>query len=392
VSRWIRFLLPPAIVLGGLFMTVALVRSKPKVDPQEPEVIPPLVQVVAVEKRDVRLTVTAEGTVLPRTESTLAARVAGEVVAVAPSFEVGGFFDRGEALVTLDARDYEVAVERRKAEVAAARLRQAQEEAEARVAAEEWDGLGEAAPDPLVLREPQLAEARAALAAAEAELRKARLDLERTRITAPFAGRVRSKAVDVGQYLTPGQAVATVHAVDYAEVRLPVPDGELAFLDLPWSFRAGTTAPGLEVTLAANLRGELYRWPARIVRTEGELDPRSRMHYLVARVEDPYRRRGAGEGPPLLIGSFVGAEITGREVRDAVELPRTALRGEDRVWVVDEDQRLVFRPVEILRTQAESVVIGGGLESGERVCVSALDFAVAGMAVRTEASEGSPTP
>ncbi|MEE8524789.1 MAG: efflux RND transporter periplasmic adaptor subunit, partial [Thermoanaerobaculia bacterium] len=250
-----RAALPLAIVMVGIFGFMALMRSKPRVDRQEPEVIPPLVRVVAVEKRDVTLSVAAQGTVRPRTQTTLAAQVAAEVVAVAPAFEVGGFFDRGETLVTLDGRDYEVAVERMKAQVAQSRLRLAQEEAEASVAEREWRDLGAAEADPLVLRQPQLEEARAALAAAEAELRKARLDLDRTRITAPFAGRVRTKEVDLGHYLTPGRPVATMHAIDYAEVRLPVPDRELAFLDLGLAFGGSGVSAGPEVTLSATLRG-----------------------------------------------------------------------------------------------------------------------------------------
>ncbi len=387
MKRLLRSLVPLGILVAGVLITGALMGSKRKAERQEVEVIPPLVRVIEVEKRDVSLTVNAEGTVLPRTETTLAAQVAAQVVAVAPVFEVGGFFDRGQILVSLDERDFEVAVERTQAEVARARLRLLQEEAEARVAAEEWEELGEAenvSPETraLVLREPQLAEARAVLAAAEAELRKAQLDLERTRIRAPFAGRVRGKQVDVGQYLTPGQAVATIHATDYAEVRLPVPDHELAFLDLPWVFRGARTPAGPEVTLAATLRGQPQSWPARIVRTEGELDSRSRMHYLVARVEDPYRRRGGDAGPPLVVGTFVKAEIAGRQVQEAVVLPRAALRGEGQVLVVDDQEQLRLRSVEILRLGAESVILGGGLESGERVCVSALDVAVDGMKVR----------
>ncbi len=382
MSRWRRAALPVLILAIGVFATLALMRSRPRTEKAEPEIIPPLVRVIQVQPQDVRLSVTAEGTVLPRTETTLAAQIAAQVVAVASSFEVGGFFKRGEILVTLDARDFEVAVERMKAQVAVARLRLVQEEAEARVAAEEWQELGDAEANPLVLREPQLAEARATLAAAEAELKKANLDLERTRIRAPFAGRVRSKQADVGQYLTPGQAVAKIHAIDYAEVRLPVADPQLASLDLPLTYRDGTAPPGPEVTLSAQLRGKRFQWPARIVRTEGEIDARSRMHHLVARVEDPYGRGADTERPPLVVGLYVQAEIAGREAADAVVLPRSAVRDDGRVLIVDDEDRLRFRAVEILRTQAESVILTGGLAAGERVCVSPLDFAVDGMEVR----------
>ncbi len=387
MSRWRRAVPPVLILAVGVFATLALMRSRPRAEKAEPEIIPPLVRVMQVQPDDLRLTVTAEGTVLPRTETNLAAQVAAQVVSVAPSFEVGGFFKRGEILVSLDARDFEVAVERTKAQVAVARLRLVQEEAEARVAAEEWQELGNAEANALVLREPQLAEARAALAAAEAELKKANLDLERTRIQAPFSGRVRSKQADIGQYLTPGQTVATIHAIDYAEVRLPVPDHQLASLDLPLTYRDRAAPPGPDVTLSAQLRGKRHSWPARIVRTEGEIDAKSRMHYLVARVEDPYGRSDGGERPPLVVGLYVQAEIAGREAPGAIVVPRSAVRDDGRVLIVDDESRLRFRAVEILRRQAESVILAGGLAAGERVCISPLDVAVDGMEVRAVLAE-----
>lgn len=229
--------LPIVVLLAGILGTMALVRSRAPAVVEEPEVIVPLVRVVSVHPRRVSLDVTALGTVLPRTEATVAAQVAAQVVEVSPSFEVGGFVHQHELLVGLDPRDYQLAIERAGARVAQARLRLAREQAEARVAAEEWRQLDRGQPDPLTLREPQQAEARAVLAAAEAVLGQARLELERTRIRAPFTGRIRKKMVDLGQYLTPGREVATIHAIDFAEVRLPVPDRQLAFLDLPLDFR-----------------------------------------------------------------------------------------------------------------------------------------------------------
>ncbi len=375
-----KILAPFAVVAIGIVGAMALVRSKAPVETSRPEAVRPLVQVVEVRIGEVPMTVSAQGTVLPRTEAALAAQVAAEVVEVSPSFEAGGFFERGEALVHLDRRDYELAVERAVARVAQTELALAKQQAEARVAAEEWGQLGDGEPDPLVLREPQLAEARAVVKAAEAELGMARLALERTRIRAPFDGRIRNKSADVGQYLTPGQEVATVHAIDFAEVRLPVPDRQLAFLDLPLRYHNGSAGGGPTATLSANFAGSRHRWPGRVVRAEGELDQRSRMLHLVVRVEDPYGRRQPGR-PPLAVGLFVDAEIAGRTVVGTL-LPRSALRGDDRVLVVDEEMRLRFRGVDVVRTLKESVIVGSGLSSGERVCISPLDVIVDGMAVR----------
>ena len=398
-----KILIPVVILFVGALATRALINSRPEVETREVEPLAPLVRVIEVERQDLTFDVIAQGTVLPRTETTLIAQVAGVVVRTASSFETGGFFSRGDTLVELDPRDYEVAVRRANAQVAQARLQVVQQEAEAEVAIEEWQQLGEGEPNALVTREPQVAQARAALEAAEAELEKAKLDLERTRIRAPFAGRIRSKRVDLGQFLAPGTPLATIHATDYAEIRLPVPDDELAYLDLPFAYRdAAAGAAGPEVTLSASFGRETHRWPGRIVRTEGELDSRTRMLNLVARVEDPYvapkgRKRDtasadAPDRPPLAVGLFVEAEIAGRTSPDVAILPRSALRpaGDGfQVMLVDEDNRLRFRDVEVVRLEGERAIIGDGLNIGEAVCVSVLDVATDGMKVRVAAEDRS---
>ncbi len=384
-----HLILAAAIILVSALAAWALVTTRPQVETREVETLAPLVRVTEVARQDLAFDVRARGTVLPRTETTLIAQVAGTVISTSPDFEIGGFFSRGETLVQLDPRDYQVAVRRASAQVAQAKLALVQQEAEAQVAIEEWQQLGEGEPSPLVMRQPQVAQARAALEAAEAELEKAELDLERTRIRAPFDGRVRTKRVDLGQFLTPGAPLATIHATDYAEVRLPVPDDQLAYLDLPAAYRSGEQTPGPEVTLSARFRGGRHTWRGRIVRTEGELDPRSRMLNLVARLEDPYASSADDpDRPPLAVGLFVEAVIAGQRAEGVVVLPRLALRpaGDGyRVLVVDGDDRLRFRDLDVLRLDGERAVIGDGLEEGERVCVSPLDVVTDGMRVRTAA-------
>ncbi|MEM7582034.1 MAG: efflux RND transporter periplasmic adaptor subunit [Acidobacteriota bacterium] len=383
-----KLILPLVIILLSAFATRALVKSRPEVETRESEPLAPLVRVLEVASQDLTFDVQAQGTVLPRTETTLVAQVPGEIVSISRNFETGGFFDRGEVLVTLDARDYEVAVRRARAQVAQAELALVQQEAEAKVAIEEWNELGEEGePSALVMRQPQMAQARAGLEASRAELEKAELDLERTSIRAPFAGRVRAKQVDRGQFLPKGAVLATIHATDYAEIRLPVPADQLSYLDLPFTFRNGQrNRPGPTARLWASFGRDRHSWQGRIVRTEGELDSRSRMMNLVARVEDPY---GAGQDPgrpPLAVGLFVEAEIEGRSVADLIVLPRSALRPSGdryRVLVVDDEDRLRFRDVEVARLEGEQAMIAAGLESRERVCVTPLDVVTEGMQVRT---------
>ena len=236
----------------------------------------------------------------------------------------------------------------------------------------------------------------ASLAAAEAGLRQAQYDLERTVILAPFAGRVRSKQVDVGQFVQRGMAVATLYSVDVAEVKLPIPNAELEFCTLPLAYRdSTTTGDGPTVRLTARFAGKDHVWKGRIVRTEGEIDARTRMVNAVAQVDDPYARGSSTSRPPLAVGMFVQAEIDGNVVRNVAELPRTALRTDNMVYVIDRADRLRFREVDVLRRQRERVLIRAGLEDGERVCVSTLETAVNGMQVRAtedlDASEGEAT-
>jgi RND family efflux transporter MFP subunit len=389
MKRFLKIVLPLIIVAAASVAAVAIIKSKPPVEVRHPEVLPPLVRTETVALTDLTFSVSSQGTVVPRTESRLVPEVSGRVIWVAPSFETGGFFEEGESLLRIDVSDYEQILIRARASVAQAELRLAQEEAEARVARAEWEELGgDEEAQPLTLREPQLAEARAALESAKAAREQAELDLERTEVKAPYAGRVREKLVDLGQFVNRGTAVARIYSVDFAEVRLPIPDYELAYLDLPLRYR-GEEAPqsGPRVTLSTNFAGMRCKWEGRIVRTEGEIDPASRMVHAVARVKDPYARGDDADRPPLAAGMFVNAEIEGKNAKDVAVLPRAALHGTNRVWVVDQDDRLRFREVELLRTTRTEIVIRSGLEAGERICLSPLEAVTDGMQVRTNKPE-----
>jgi multidrug efflux system membrane fusion protein len=384
MNKRIRYLLPFGILFFGIIGAFIMVKSRPKIEKKEVSFPPPLVRSQTIRLEDTQLVVSSQGTVNPRTESELFAQVAGQVIEVSPAFARGGFFSTGEVLIKVDPRDYEFATSRLKAEVAQAELRLSQEEGEASVAREEWEKLGAGEePNPLVLREPQLAQARASLEAAEAALKQAELNLERTRIKAPFDGRVRSKNVDLGEYVGLGIPVATIYAVDYAEVRLPVPDDQMAYLDCCIDYRGqDPSSLNIDVILRANYAGQQHSWAGKIVRIEGEIDPRTRMVTLVARVDNPYRQPEEGNRPPFAVGLFVEAEIKGRFVKGVAIIPRSAMRGKNRILVIDEENRLHFRDVVVLKADAETVVISSGLDDGERLCLSPLETVVDGMHVR----------
>jgi RND family efflux transporter MFP subunit len=379
----------PAILIGvGALGAGLMVALRPTPVKKTVEILPPLVRVLVVESKDLRLSVRTQGTVAPRTESGLVAEVAGRITWISPALVAGGFFEADEPLLRLDPRDYDVALERTRAQLVQRRseARLAQRGFERRQKLFDQGVASDAARDEA---QSAAAVARASVRVAEAAVQQAELDRERAEIRAPYDGRVRSADVDVGRYVTRGVPLATVYAVDYAEVRLPIPDEDLAPLGLAVDFEADGLATGAPVTLTAGLGGRSFSWAARVMRTEGELDPRTRMVTVVAQVDDPYGRRGASHEAPLPVGLFVEARIDGRQVEDAIVLPRTALRGTNQVLVVDVEDRLRFRDVSVARRDRGQVVVAGGLEPGERVLLSRLEAVTDGMRVRVAGTPGA---
>jgi RND family efflux transporter MFP subunit len=401
MKRRAKILLPLGILAAGLLGVALIWLTRPAVESTRLEIPAPLVRVRRVDPRPVDFVVRAHGTVAPRTESDLIPQVSGPVVWVSPTLASGGFFEDGEPLIRIDRADYEVALESARAAVARSEseYERAHKELERQKRLAKQSVASASRYDDAVNAERIAA---AVLREARAKLERAERDLERTEIRAPYAGRVREENVDAGQFVTRGTPIGRIYAVDFAEVRLPVPDAELGFMDLPLLYRDETPEDGgPSVLLRARFAGGEHTWTGRIVRTEGEIDARSRMVNVVARVEDPYGRRenSAREEsdepvtvsergrPPLAVGLFVEAEIQGRRVEAAVILPRSALRDGDRVLVVDAGGRLHFRDVEVLRKEREEVVIGDGLTAGEDVVVSPLPAVVNGMEVSVARDE-----
>jgi len=366
----------------GLILIFAVFTGKPKPERQEVDIPVPAVHVVKAVSSDIQVNVDAQGSVTPQREIDLVPEIAGKIINVADGFLAGGFFKKGDVLIRIEPRDYKFAVTRAEAELASARQRLALEQAEGEQARRDWVQLGEEGePTPLVLREPQLAEARAQMAAAQAQLDDARLDLERTVIRAPFAGRVRQKNVDIGQYVTPGSVLGRIYATDVVEVRLPLTDRQIGYLGLPHS--PHLDIPPVEVTLKARFAGEYHEWPARIYRTEGAIDPRSRVLYAVAEVEDPFGLNGQDKDrAPLSVGLFVEADIKGKAYKNVFALPRQALKEQNQLIIVKDDNTLEFRTVTVLQSNATAAYIRDGLREGERVMSSTLENPVDGMTVQ----------
>lgn len=393
-----RIFVYPALILLVVALIVILISWMAPQAPKEILDIPlPAIQVQTVQTQPFQFRVDAQGTVVPRREGNLRPQISGEVMWLSPSLVPGGFFEEGETLLRIDPVDYAAHLETERAALARA-------ESEAGRAQKELKRQRSLA-DRSVASQARIDDAENAARVSDAVLREARSrlgqaerDLERTELKAPYRGRIRSERVDPGQFVSRGESLADLYAVDYAEVRLPVPDRELGFMDISLGYRpdresrdrAFETEEGIpsisrppppRVRLRADFAGEEQEWWGELVRTEGEIDPRTRMVTVVARVKDPYGYLNKRDGSPLAVGLFVDAMIEGIELPEAIVLPRNALQGGERVFILDADDRIHFQPIEIARAERDQVIVRAGVKPGDRVSVTPMPWAVEGMQV-----------
>ena len=373
-----RFL-PLIVLLGGFAAAALLIVTGPNVQPHASQLVAPLVRVVTVTPRAHQFSVQTHGSVLPRTESELVPEVDGRVIGMSPFLVSGGFFSKDDVLLEIDPLDYEVALEQSRAGLVRAKS-DLSNERKNHVRQQDLETRGAISDSQIDNSHNRVTIAEATLREAAARLSRAERDITRTKIVAPYDGRVRSERVDVGQFVKRGTAIGTIYAVDFAEIRLPIHNHELAFLDLPLSKAGQHSTTQAQVLLTTEFAGKKQQWQGQVVRTEGELDPATRMVHVVARIPDPYDI--TSEQAPLAVGLFVDAEILGQTVNNVAVLPRSALRDGNQVLLVDENSQLRFRAVKVLRLADDKVYIGGGLRQGDRVCISPLQSTADGMLVR----------
>jgi RND family efflux transporter MFP subunit len=334
-----------------------------------------------ITRTDYPVALQSQGVVRAHHTTTITPLVAGTISAIHPEFEDGAFFNQGDILAELDPTDFETEQLAAQSRLARAEAALAQEEARAKQAALNWQDIGYSEePSPLVLRVPQLKEARAAVTAARAELDKATRNLERTRIRAPFDGRVKSRIVGLGQSVGGTTALGEVFATDFAEIRLPLAARQLAFVNLP----GGPDDPPLNVTLTDALAEDQTEprdsWQARIVRTEGTLDDASRELFAIARIDDPFGRESGN--PELRIGQPVRASIEGVVLKDVYIIPRNAMRGINRIYLIDKQELRIKRTeIEPVFSNSEEVVLRDGVSAGDWLATSRLPYAPNGAPV-----------
>lgn len=384
-----RAILPILVIIVALGLTFILVKSRELPKPHETSYLGPLVEVAELVKKSRRVVVSSTGTVQPRYEVDITPQVKGRVSEISPHMVAGGIFRKGELLFAIEDVDYKLAISLAHSSLAQAELELMRNENLAELARKEWYALNpdtDAEPNPLVVYEPQLKSARAQRDAAQANVAQAELNLQRTRVVAPFNGYVRSEQVELGQFLNAGSPVAKIAGTDQTEIVVPLPLDELAWLQVP---RNDVSRQGSSAKVKLVSGGRTFTWQGMITRAMGEIDPRTRMARVVVTVEEPFSRdtKGMRLLNNLLPGMFVEVHLQGEELAEVVSVPRGALHDDDTVWIVDDEKKLHIRAVDIIRRERDEVLVLSGLDAGEKIVLTNLSGASEGMLLRPQIRE-----
>lgn len=367
-------LIPVAILVTAVVLAQVIMSNPPEAKRRGPSKAPQMtVEVNKLEPVVYQVQLNSFGTVKPRTESVLVSQASGQIRYLSDNFRDGGFFEEGEILLELDDRDHRADVKIAEANWLDAKQNLAEEKARAEQALTDWKRLGKkGTPNSLVLREPQLEAAKAKLLSSEAQLAKAKLALERTKIVAPYAGRVLAKKVDLGQVVSMNSQLADIYAVDFVEIRLPIKNQDLALIELPEEFRGQQQSNNSAATVKFDSALGDQHWLGKLVRTEGAIDEQSQQLYVVAQIEDPYAFEASDEGrSPIKIGQYVSAQISGKLLSNALVIPTKSIYQGSYVYTVEEGV-LLRKEVSLLWKNESQAVIKSGLSAGDRVVTTAL--------------------
>lgn len=379
-----KLILPIVIIVACSVLVYFITANPPEAQRRLPSSGPQItVETVTITEVDYSVILNSFGIVQPRTQSNLVAQVGGQITKVSEQFSNGSFFEKGDPLVWLDKRDYAAEVKIAQANVLSGQQQLLEEKARGEQALVDWDRLGDGSqPNALVLRKPQLEAAKAVLLSAEAQLQKAELALERTTIQAPYAGRILNIDANIGQVVNSNAPLASIYAIDVVEVRLPINNNDLPFIDLPKQFRGNTVVNGnTQVLLHSDLVGD-QSWLAKIVRTEGAINSDSQQLYVVAQIEDPYSELNE-QKIPIKIGQYVNADITGKPVSSAIVIPNSAIYQGSYVYTVVDDA-LLRKDIKISWQNAEEAIIASGLSSGEALVLTTLGQVSSGTKVQLQ--------
>lgn len=381
MNRWNRATLPALILFVGVSSAYIIVNNGHEVVRQTPQLKLPRVEIIEAVPTTMRIDIKSQGIVKPRVEMKLVSEMSGRVIKLAPNFKIGGFFKKGKELVTIDSRNQNHAILDAKANIATAQKTLLLERSEAALARAGWELKGRGKASPLVLREPQILEASTRLAAAKEQLADAKLAKKQSKLRAYFDGLVLEKSVAVGQFVSSGETLATLFSTDTAEIRLPLSEDQLAYLDLPLLFTNDADSQQRPaVNFQAQIAGETHHWQGTVVATEGVIDEDTRQLYVVAQVRDPYNQENRPDTMPLMVGLFVQASIQGKVLHNVFALPRNALYGKHQLIIV-ENERIRLQQIEVLKLEPDRAIVRG-LKAGQMVVTHRLENVVEGMRVQ----------
>ncbi|MGE6462186.1 efflux RND transporter periplasmic adaptor subunit [Pseudoalteromonas tetraodonis] len=377
-----KIIVPAAIIIATIFLVMFIKGNPPKASRfSAPPKAKINVAVKPLQLIDYPVEIDSFGTVKPRTQSMLVAQVSGLIIDINERFREGGFFEKGDVLLQLDDRDLKAEVKSAQANLLNAEQNLLEEQARGRQALTDWQRLGnESEPSILVLRKPQLAAAQAQVLSAQAQLEKAQLNLERTKIKAPYAGRVLNRSVDLGQVVSNNMQLATIYATDSVEIRLPIKNKDLPFINLPEQYRDGAkNQRGSAVNFTSDLIGE-QQWQGQLIRTEGAIDESAQQLYVVAKINDPYKSTSDNQYP-VKIGQYVKAKINGKVASQVLVIPNSAIYQGSYVYVV-ENGTLQRKNIALAWQNALQGIVSKGLEAGSQLVLTPLGQVSSGTPVQ----------
>ncbi len=371
-TKTAKIIIPAAVVVTVLLI-VFFIKSNPPEARRFTSAPKAAISVSVLElvPQSYQVMIDSYGTVKPRTQSLLVAQASGQIIEVSDEFREGGFFEKGDVLLKLDDRDHQAEVKSAQANLLTAEQSLLEEKARGQQALTDWKRLGGSSQaSSLVLREPQLAAAQAQVLSAQATLEKAELDLERTKVTAPYAGRILSRSVDLGQVVSNNTQLATIYAIDSVEIRLPIKNKDLSFVNLPEQYRDGAkNQAGSLVKFSSDLVGEQI-WQGQLARTEGAIDENAQQLYVVAKIDDPYKSTASNQYP-IKIGQYIKAQIAGKTVQNALIIPNSTIYQGTYVYVVEGDV-LKRKDVTFAWQNANQAMIKTGLKANDKLVVTPL--------------------
>ncbi|WP_318515488.1 efflux RND transporter periplasmic adaptor subunit [Photobacterium leiognathi] len=398
----VRRTLPLVIIAIFIALSVLLLNNKKRPEQQKAQVRTPVLEVIRIEKQDVQLSVNSYGVVEPKYKAEVVSEVIGSVNYISPDFAVGKFVSKGDLLARLDDSDYHADLAQAEASLAQAQAKLKEEIARGKVAKKTLRDVSPNKKTALGLREPQRKQEEANVKFAKAGVERAKRNLAKTEIRAPFDALVKMKNINMGSYLTQGKLIGELYGTETAEIRLPITPNSFSYLDL-------NQLDSRKLNIEAQYGDiQINHWAAKLVRNEGIIDKDNRMIYLIAEVDDPYNLKSPLDKssiksitslstsspsltlPVLQFGTFVTTTIQGKKVKDVIKLPRHVVRSE-QVIVVDSQNKTQTRQVNVVRSDNENAYVIGGLEDGEFVSLIRADSLIDGTEVKTVMSQ-SYTP